>query len=65
MGQSLSKLYVHLIFSTRGREPLLLGAIRSQMHAYLAGVFNNHHCPAIKVGGCKAALRYLGQVRGL
>jgi hypothetical protein len=21
------------------------------MHAYLAGVFNNHHCPAIKVGG--------------
>jgi putative transposase len=21
------------------------------MHAYLAGVFNSHHCPAVKVGG--------------
>jgi putative transposase len=51
MGQSLSKLYIHLIFSTRGREPLLLGALRSRMHAYFAGVLNNHDCPAIRVGG--------------
>jgi putative transposase len=51
MGQSLSKLYVHLIFSTRGREPLLLGALRSQMHAYFAAVLKNYDCPAIKVGG--------------
>ncbi|MGH9327502.1 MAG: IS200/IS605 family transposase [Terriglobia bacterium] len=51
MAQSLSKLYVHLIFSTRGREPLLLGELRGQMHAYLAGVLNHHDSPAIKVGG--------------
>jgi putative transposase len=51
MGQSLSKLYVHLIFSTKGREPLLLGALRSQTHAYLATVLNNHDSPAVRVGG--------------
>ena len=51
MGPSLSKLYVHLIFSTRGWEPLLLGGLRGQMHAYLAGVLNHHDSPAIKVGG--------------
>ena len=28
MGQSLSQLYVHLIFSAKQREPLLLGALR-------------------------------------
>jgi REP element-mobilizing transposase RayT len=51
MGQSLSKVYIHLIFSTRGREPLLVGGLRGQTHAYLAAVFNNHDSPAIRVGG--------------
>jgi len=53
MGQSLSKVYVHLIFCTRGREPLLLGALRGKTHAYLAGVLNNQDCSAIKVGGTR------------
>ena len=51
MGQSLSKLYVHLIFSTKDREPLLLGALRRQTHAYLATLLNNQDSPALKVGG--------------
>jgi putative transposase len=51
MGQSLSSLYVHLIFSTKGREPLLPGVLRRQMHAYLAAVLNHHDSPAIRVGG--------------
>jgi putative transposase len=51
MGQSLSQLYVHLIFSTKGREPLLLGALRGQTHAYRAAVLNNHGSAALKVGG--------------
>jgi putative transposase len=51
MPQSLSQVYVHLIFSTKGREPLLLGSLRGQMHAYLAAVLNNHDSPAIRVGG--------------
>ncbi|HXJ95799.1 MAG TPA: hypothetical protein VMT20_23410 [Terriglobia bacterium] len=35
MGQSLSQLYVHLIFRTKGGQPLLLGALRYQTHAYV------------------------------
>ena len=50
MGQSLSQLYVHLIFSTKGREPLLLGTLRKQTHAYSAAVLNNHGSVALKVG---------------
>jgi len=38
MPQSLTKLYVHLAFSTKHREPLLLAPLRAQMHAYLATV---------------------------
>jgi len=51
MPQSLSQLYVHLVFSTKHREPLLLSPVREQMHAYLATVLKNQDSPALKVGG--------------
>jgi len=51
MPQSLSKLYVHLIFSTKHREPLLTPSIRDPMYAYLATVMKNQECPALKIGG--------------
>ena len=41
MGQSLSKIYVHLVFSTKQREPLLLRPLQSPLHAYLAIVLKN------------------------
>jgi REP element-mobilizing transposase RayT len=51
MPQSLSKLYVHLIFSTKHREPLLLSTVRGPLYAYLATLLKNEDCPALKVGG--------------
>lgn len=51
MSQSLSKLYVHLVFSTKHREPLLLSPLRGPMHAYLATVLENQDSPAVKIGG--------------
>jgi len=51
MPQSLSQLYVHLIFSTKHREPTLLLPVREDLHAYLAAVLNNQDSPALKVGG--------------
>jgi REP element-mobilizing transposase RayT len=51
MPQSLSQLYVHLIFSTKHREPLLLSPVREDLHAYLAAVLNSQDSTALKVGG--------------
>jgi putative transposase len=51
MPQSLSKLYVHLIFSTQHREPLLVPSVRGPLRAYLATVLKNQDCPALKIGG--------------
>ena len=51
MSQSLSKIYVHLIFSTKGREPLLPAAVRPRVHAYLATVLKNFDSSAVKIGG--------------
>ena len=51
MPQSLSQLYLHLAFSTKHREPLLLAPLRAHMHPCLATVITNSGSPAIKVGG--------------
>ena len=51
MPQSLSQLYVHLIFSTKNREPWLTKAWRERVFAYLAEVSNNFGFQALEVGG--------------
>lgn len=53
MSQSLSKLYIHLIFSTKHREPLLPVAVQPRLHAYLAAVLKNLDSPAVKIGGTR------------
>ncbi len=52
MAQSLSKVQVHLIFSTKNRFAFLRDAnLRRRAHAYIARVLNEHDSPAIEVGG--------------
>lgn len=52
MAQSLSNLIVHLIFSTKGRRPLLADVPqRAAMHRYLGAVSTQLECPVICVGG--------------
>lgn len=51
MGQSLVKNYIHLVFSTKHREPLIHPPIEAELHAYLGGICNNLGCPVIRVGG--------------
>ena len=45
MPQSLARLYIHLIFSTKHREHVLNDAIRDSLHAYMATVLQNFDCP--------------------
>jgi REP element-mobilizing transposase RayT len=59
MPQSLSKLYIHLVFSTKQREPLLLRPLRGRVHAYLATVLKNLDSPARKIGGMRDHVRIL------
>jgi len=52
MAQSLSRLWTHLIFSTRNRFPFLKEPqIRNDIHAYLANVLRSHDCETLIVGG--------------
>ena len=52
MPQSLAKVVVHIVFSTKNRHPFLADSnIRKEMHAYLGGTANQLGCPVITVGG--------------
>ena len=45
MPQSLARLHVHLIFSTKNREQFLHDKIRQPLHAYMAIVLQKLDCP--------------------
>lgn len=47
MSQSLAKNLVHLVFSTKHREPWLTDAVRPALHAYLTTVFKDLRCPVL------------------
>ncbi len=47
MSQSLAKNILHLIFSTKNREPLLTASIRRALHPYLGGILRQWESPAI------------------
>ena len=52
MAQSLSRLWTHLIFSTKDRFPFLRDKVlRCEMHAYLAEMLRVHDCETLIVGG--------------
>lgn len=51
MGQSLVKNHVHIVFSTKHREPLIYPPVEAELHNYLGGICNKLGCQVIKVGG--------------
>jgi putative transposase len=52
MPQSLAKILVHTVFSTKERRPFLRDkALREELHRYLGGVLSNLDCQPIIAGG--------------
>lgn len=51
MAQSLSKVYIHIVFSTKNRQKFLAAEkIRKEMHAYLATILKEYNSPTLLVG---------------
>src|SRR5262245_7626126 len=52
MPQSLAQVYLHIVFSTKNREPFLKDAsLRAETHAYLGGICRNLESASLIVGG--------------
>ncbi|GMT44721.1 MAG: transposase [bacterium] len=50
MSQSLSKIYVHCVFSTKNREPFIKDSIRNDLYSYIVGTLSNLHSYVTEVG---------------
>ncbi len=52
MPQSLSKILVHTVFSTKERQPFLRERpLREELHRYVGGILGNLECQPIIVRG--------------
>jgi REP element-mobilizing transposase RayT len=52
MPQSLARVVLHVVFSTKNRTPFLQGCeLRERLHAYLAGALQNADCQPILING--------------
>jgi putative transposase len=51
MPQSLSSLLIHLVYSTKHREPLITPRIEPELHPYMATVLREVGCPSLAING--------------
>ncbi len=49
MPQSLARLHIHLVFSTKNRERIITDDVRSTLHAYMATVLQNLGCAPVLI----------------
>jgi REP element-mobilizing transposase RayT len=51
MAEIYASLYVHLVFSTKDRQPTLRADLREQIWRYLGGIARKEEMKAIEIGG--------------
>ena len=49
MPQSLAKIYIHLIFSTKNREPMVPRHLHPDLHAYMGGILRDLGCTPVEI----------------
>ena len=59
MPQSLSSILIHLIFSTKNREPSLSPEIDAELYPYIASIFKAMKSPALIIDGASDHLHTL------
>jgi REP element-mobilizing transposase RayT len=61
--QSLARLLVHSIFSTKERRPFLRSEqVRIEIYGYMAGILKNLECHPIKIGGAEDHVHILSSL---
>ena len=51
MPQSLSSILIHLVFSTKNREPFIQPTIEKELHPYMAKIFRALKSPSLAIDG--------------
>lgn len=62
MAQSLSKLYVHIIFHTKYNQDLIDADIEAELYAYIGGIIKANESFPIKINGTKNHIHILASM---
>ncbi len=68
MPQSLGQIYVHAVFATKNREPLIVNPEPPRLYAYLVRLLAEPGCPSVATGGIEDhvhVLHSLGRTRSV
>ena len=59
MPQSLAKIFIHLIFSTKDRRPLIPDEVRPELHRYIGGILRECDSTLVEAGSVKDHIHVL------
>ncbi len=59
MSHSCVEIYLHVIFSTKGRLPLIPQNMETRLYAYLSGIARKSQVPILKINGTSDHLHIL------
>lgn len=59
MPQSLAKVYLHIVFSTKNRKPLIKQEVEEELHKYLSGIARDHKSPVIAINSVEDHIHIL------
>lgn len=59
MSQSLAQIFIHIIFSTKGRRALISKSFSKDLYNYMTGISRNLNCPVHEIGGVEDHIHIL------
>jgi len=59
MPQSLAKVYLQIVFSTKNRKRVIKEEVEEELHKYLAGVARDHKSPVIAINSVEDHIHIL------
>jgi len=62
MAQSLLRIYIHAVFSTKDRVPMIRDEWRPDMQAYIGGILQKRRCDLLAAGGVEDHMHLLFRI---
>lgn len=62
MPQSYGAIYIHYVWSTKGRTPMIPEPLHDELHRYIAGIAENKKCKLLCAGGTENHIHLLTSI---
>ena len=63
MASTLTNLLIHVVFSTKGHEPIITDKYQGRLHAYIGGIIRSHGTQSLSIGGMPDHIHLVMKIR--